>query len=69
MSKSPVERMNELKEIELKKNEEKLANGEEIENTDNSLRGGKKSSYTVSASDKARTNKGAIGIDRDINQM
>jgi hypothetical protein len=69
MSKSPVERMNDLKELELKKNEEKLAKGEEVENTDNSLRVEKKSSYTVSSADKARTNKGAIGIDRDTNQM
>lgn len=69
MSKSPVERMNELKELELKKNEEKLANGEDVENTDNSLKVERKTSYTVSPGDRARNKKGAIGIDREAGEI
>jgi len=67
MSQSPVEKMNELKEKELKMKEEQIAKGEEVENTDNSLVNEKKGSYTSNPGDKARTNKGAIGIDRDSN--
>lgn len=65
MSQSPVEKLNEIKEKELKLKEEQIANGETVENSDNSLAVGKKGSYTVNSGDKARTNKGAIGIDRD----
>ncbi|MBU0696701.1 MAG: hypothetical protein KKE39_09295 [Bacteroidetes bacterium] len=67
MSKSPVEKMNELKEKELKLKEEQIAKGEKVENSDNSLINEKKGSYTSNPGDKARTNKGAIGIDRDAN--
>ncbi|MEO5912046.1 MAG: hypothetical protein ABIP95_14240 [Pelobium sp.] len=66
MSQSPVEKLNEIKEKELKLKEEQIANGETVENSDNSLKVEKKGSYTVNAGDKARTNKGAIGIDRDV---
>lgn len=65
MSQSPVEKLNELKEKELKLKEEQIAKGEKVENSDNSLVIEKKGSYTSNPGDKARTNKGAIGIDRD----
>lgn len=67
MSKSPVEKLNEIKEKELKLKEEQIARGEKVENSDNSLVNEKKGSYTSNPGDKARSNKGAIGIDRDAN--
>ena len=65
MSKSPVEKLNEIKEKELKLKEEQIARDEKVENSDNSLVNEKKGSYRSNPGDKARTNKGAIGIDRD----
>ena len=58
---------NEIKEKELKLKEEQIARGEKVENSDNSLVNEKKGSYTSNPGDKARSNKGAIGIDRDAN--
>jgi hypothetical protein len=65
MSQSPVEKLNEIKEEELRLRDEKIARGETVENTDNSLVNGKKGSYSVTPGDRSRTHKGAIGIDRD----
>ena len=69
MSQSPVEKLNEIKEEELRLRDEKIAKGEEVENTDNSLVSEKKGSYSVTPSDKNRGHKGAIGIDRDATNI
>lgn len=63
--KSPVEKLNEIKEKELRLKEEQARRGEDVENSDNSFIGEKKSSYRQNPGDKARVNKGSIGIDRD----
>ncbi|WP_017258691.1 hypothetical protein [Pedobacter arcticus] len=65
--KSPAERMNDFKEELEEKNPIKKedlgapTNAEEIPE--------KKGSYSETSADKARVNKGAIGIDRDAGQM
>jgi len=69
MSQSPVEKLNEIKEEELRLRDEKIAKGEDVENTDNSLVNEKKGSYSVTPSDKNRSHKGAIGIDRDATNI
>ncbi|MBK0381774.1 hypothetical protein I5M32_02275 [Pedobacter sp. SD-b] len=66
MSQSPVEKLNKIKEEELRLKEQKIANGETVENSDNSLVNEKKGSYSVTPGDKSRTHKGSIGIDRDV---
>lgn len=63
--KSPVERLNEIKEKELKEKEERVKKGEKISDPDLEAEIDKKDSYTQNPGDKARTNKGPIGIDRD----
>ncbi len=65
MSQSPVEKLNEIKEEELRLRDEKIARGESVEIADGSLLNEKKGSYSVTPSDKNRSHKGAIGIDRD----
>ncbi len=65
MSKSPVEKLNEIKEKELELRKQQIANGEIVENPDVDAEIDKKGSYTQNPGDRARTNKGAIGIDRD----
>ena len=67
MSKSPVEKMNEFKDELEDKNPIKK---EDINAEDaTGVVPEKKSSYTQSPSDRARTNKGAIGIDRDAGEI
>ncbi len=69
MSKSPVEKMNDFKEELEEKNPikkkdldtKKVTTAEEVNQ--------KKGSYRDTATDRSRTNKGAIGIDRDPSQM
>ena len=65
MSQSPVEKLNEIKEEELRLRDEKIARGETVETADGSLLNEKKGSYSVTPGDRSRTHKGAIGIDRD----
>ncbi len=67
MEKSPAERMNDFKD-EL---EEKNPIKKEDLNLDEAtgIVPEKKSSYSQSPADRARTNKGAIGIDRDPGQV
>lgn len=66
MSKSPVEKMNEFKEELEEKNPIKK---EDIGAHSADAVPEKKGSYTQTLADKSRTNKGAIGIDRDAGQM
>lgn len=63
--KSPVEKLNEIKEKELKQKEQQIKNGEVIADPDIEAEIDKKGSYAQNPGDKARTNKGPIGIDRD----
>ncbi|TKB95586.1 hypothetical protein [Pedobacter cryophilus] len=65
MPKSPVERLNEIKEKILEKKEQQKADGEIIKDPDRGALISRKSSYTQNSGDKARTNKRPIGIDRD----
>lgn len=65
MKKSPVEKLNEIKEKGLKKKVEQIANGEIINEPELRALIQKKGSYSLNSGDKARTNKGPIGIDRD----
>jgi hypothetical protein len=67
--KSPAEKMNEFKEeLEEKNPIKKTDLGTETKTTAEEIPE-KKSSYTESAADKSRTNKGPIGIDRDADQL
>ena len=65
MPNSPVERLNEIKEKILEKKRQQIADGEIIKDPDRGALIRRKSSYTQNSGDKARTNKGPIGIDRD----
>jgi hypothetical protein len=65
MPMSPVERLNEIKEKILEKKEQQKADGEIIKDPDRAALISRKGSYTQNPGDKARTNKGPIGIDRD----
>ena len=65
MPKSPVEKLNEIKEKELEKKIQQVADGEIIKDPDRAALIRKKGSYTQNSGDKARTNKRPIGIDRD----
>ena len=62
---SVVERMNEIKEKIIEKKKQQIADGEIIEDPDRGALISRKGSYTQNSGDKARTNKGPIGIDRD----
>ncbi len=64
--KSPVERLNEIKEIELKKKLQQIADGEILKEADLRALTSRKSSYSRNAGDKARTNKGPAFTDRDF---
>jgi hypothetical protein len=63
--KTPVEKLNEIKEKELEKKVEQIAHGEIIHEHELRALIRKKGSYSLNSGDKARTNKGPIGIDRD----
>jgi hypothetical protein len=63
--KSAVERLNEIKEKELEKKQHQIAEGEIIKEPDLRALIRRKGSYSLNSGDKARTNKGPIGIDRD----
>jgi len=65
MKKSPVEKLNEIKEKVLEKKVEQIAHGEVIHEPELGALIRKKGSYSQNPGDKARTNKGPIGIDRD----
>ena len=61
-----VERLNEIKEKELKKKLQQKADGELLEQADLRALIRKKGSYSSNPGDKARTNKGPIFTDRDF---
>lgn len=67
MAKSPAEKMNDFKDELEEKNpiKKKDVNAEDA----SGIVPEKKGSYTQGPSDKARSNKGAIGIDRDPGQI
>jgi len=69
MSKSPVEKMNEFKEELEEKNPIKKKDVDSKDITTADEIANKKGSFSQTLADKSRTNKGAIGIDRDPNQM
>lgn len=67
--KSPAEKMNDFKDELEEKNpiKKKDPDTEDITTADEIPT--KKGSFSQTAADKSRTNKGAIGIDRDADQM
>ncbi len=68
MAKTPVEKLNDfMEELEEKNPVKKVDVGNR--ESDESTVPEKNSSYTETAADKARTNKGPIGIDRDPGQL
>jgi|GEM_PF-1925483 len=66
MSKSPVEKLNELKEEELRLKEQQVRDGEEVIK-DNNLdpEVADRTTFAQSPSDKARKHKGHIGPDKE----
>ncbi len=67
--KSPAEKMNDFKEELKEKNPVKKKDLDAKDITTAEEIPQKKGSYSQTSADKSRTNKGAIGIDRDANQM
>ncbi len=67
--KSPAEQMNEFKEELKAKNPIKKEDVGSNEETTLEEIPEKHGSYSQTSADKSRTNKGAIGIDRDADQM
>lgn len=66
MSKSPVEKLNELKEEELRLKEQQVRDGEEvIKDNDLDPEVASRTTFTQSPSDKARKHKGHIGPDKE----
>jgi hypothetical protein len=65
MSKSPVEKLNELKEEELKLKQQQQNAGEEIRDNDQDAQVADRSTFTQSPSDKSRNHKGHIGPDKE----
>ena len=65
MSKSPVEKLNELKEEELRLKQQQQNAGEEIRDNDQDAQVADRSTFTQSPSDKSRNHKGHIGQDKE----
>lgn len=66
MSKSPVEKLNELKEEELRLKQQKKDAGEkEIRDNDQDAQVAERTTFTQSPSDKSRNHKGHIGPDKE----
>ena len=65
MSKSPVEKLNELKEEELRLKQQQKNAGEEVTDNDQDAQVAERSTFTQSPSDKSRKHKGHIGPDKE----
>lgn len=65
MSKSPVEKLNELKEEELRLKQQQKDAGEEIRDNDLDAEVAERTTFTQSPSDKSRSHKGHIGPDKE----
>ncbi len=66
MSKSPVEKLNELKEEELRlKQQQHDAGEQEIRDNDQDPNVADRDTFTQSPSDKSRSHKGHIGPDKE----
>lgn len=65
MSKNPVEKLNELKEEELRLKQQQKDAGEDIKDNNLDAEVASRTTFTQSPSDKSRNHKGHIGPDKE----